>query len=245
MKVALAQTRPVPGDIPANIEDHLRYVRKAVELHADAVVFPELSLTGYEPSLAAQSSVVLEDVRFQSLREMSVTNSILIAVGVPTRDESGIRISMLMFKPNDTLGFVSKMYLHPDELPYFVPGSSCLSAETGPDGLAVAICYELSIPEHTARVMRADVECYVASVAKSKLGVDQAMRRLADIASEYSKPTMMVNSVGPADNFECDGRSAVWNNQGKLVVQLPANREGMIVVDTESPDTARSVDGLW
>ncbi|MGH2830821.1 MAG: nitrilase-related carbon-nitrogen hydrolase, partial [Actinomycetota bacterium] len=46
--IAVAQTSPVRGDVQANLEEHGRLVRVAAAEGAQLVVFPELSLTGYE-----------------------------------------------------------------------------------------------------------------------------------------------------------------------------------------------------
>lgn len=41
------------GDVEANLAMHLDFMQRAGELGATLVVFPELSLTGYEPALAS------------------------------------------------------------------------------------------------------------------------------------------------------------------------------------------------
>jgi predicted amidohydrolase len=50
--IAVAQTCPVEGDVQANVEQHLRLAEAAAAEGARIVVFPELSLTGYELTLA-------------------------------------------------------------------------------------------------------------------------------------------------------------------------------------------------
>ena len=52
MKICVAQTRPIKGNIEANIENHINLLKLAISNEAEAVFFPELSLTGYEPELA-------------------------------------------------------------------------------------------------------------------------------------------------------------------------------------------------
>ncbi len=52
MKICVAQTRPVKGDIQGNIENHIKLIDLAVLNGADTIIFPELSITGYEPELA-------------------------------------------------------------------------------------------------------------------------------------------------------------------------------------------------
>ena len=53
LTLAAAQTISIPGDVAANIQRHLAMMRAAAEQGVQLLVFPELSLTGYEPFLAA------------------------------------------------------------------------------------------------------------------------------------------------------------------------------------------------
>ncbi|MBI4468941.1 MAG: carbon-nitrogen hydrolase [Acidobacteria bacterium] len=46
-QIALAQIKPLLGDIKKNLEIHLDFIHRAADQGADLVVFPELSLTGY------------------------------------------------------------------------------------------------------------------------------------------------------------------------------------------------------
>jgi predicted amidohydrolase len=50
--IAVAQTCPVKGDVQANLAEQLRLTQIAASEGAQIVVFPELSLTGYELRLA-------------------------------------------------------------------------------------------------------------------------------------------------------------------------------------------------
>lgn len=52
MKLIAAQIASIPGEIGKNISKHLDVIRLAASKGADVLVFPELSLTGYEPGLA-------------------------------------------------------------------------------------------------------------------------------------------------------------------------------------------------
>ncbi|HZK77069.1 MAG TPA: nitrilase-related carbon-nitrogen hydrolase [Candidatus Kapabacteria bacterium] len=45
--IALAQIAPVLGDIKRNVELHAAWCERAIECSATAIIFPELSLTGY------------------------------------------------------------------------------------------------------------------------------------------------------------------------------------------------------
>jgi predicted amidohydrolase len=155
-----------------------------------------------------------------------------IGVGVPLGSPAGVHISVVLFQPHAPRQLYSKMYLHADEEPYFVPGQPSTGL-IGPNGkAALAICYELSVPEHAARASANGAEVYIASVAKSVGGVEKALQRLAAIALDYRMTVLMANCVGECDGFACAGRSSVWGRDGALLGQLDAVHEGILVVDT-------------
>lgn len=90
MNIAIAQIKPVKGDIPANIEKHITFINLATVLKADSIFFPELSLTGYEPELSKNLAVDINDNRFDEFQELSDLKSIAIGVGVPTVDRKSV-----------------------------------------------------------------------------------------------------------------------------------------------------------
>ena len=56
-KIAAAQVASVPGDIDRNIATHAAATAAAAQHGVSVLVFPELSLIGYEPSLAADPAL--------------------------------------------------------------------------------------------------------------------------------------------------------------------------------------------
>lgn len=71
----------MPLGIAANVQNHLRFVEAAAEQGVQWLVFPELSLTGYE--LAAMPSLLLhpEHVLLAPLREAAQRTGMAITVG--------------------------------------------------------------------------------------------------------------------------------------------------------------------
>ena len=124
MKICVAQTRPLKGDIQANIEVHLNFTKLAASNGAEVIIFSELSLTGYEPVLAEELATNAGDGRFEELQALSNNLGITIGAGVPLREESGISISMIFFRPDKEIQIYSKQYLHADEEPFFIAGES-------------------------------------------------------------------------------------------------------------------------
>lgn len=242
MKICLAQTKPVTGDIQKNIDNYKNFVATAIANNAELVIFPELSLTGYEPKMAKQLATTPQDDRFDVFQKISNEASITIGVGVPIKSASGVFISMVIFQPNVAPRVYSKKYLHPDEEPYFISGENFPCLEIGNNRVAIAICYELSIPEHSANAFKNGAQIYIASVAKSAEGVEKASQTLASIAKKYKAPVLMANSTGYCDDFECAGGSSAWNDKGVLLKQLDDKNEGILIFDTDTQQIAENID---
>ncbi|MBK8989609.1 MAG: carbon-nitrogen hydrolase family protein [Chloroflexi bacterium] len=233
MKISIAQTRPVTGDVQQNIYLHQRFIVQAAAGGADLIVFPELSLTGYELTLAQELALNPEDDRLHVFQSLAATHNLTIGVGAPTCHPAGVCISLIIFRPDKSRHVYSKQHLHPDEEAFFVSGGSSRNLIGEGDNVALAICYELSVPEHAAQAFAHGAAVYIASVAKYAHGVDMAAQRLVEIAHSYAMTVVMANAVGPADGGECAGQTAVWNTQGRLVAQLDNAHEGLILYDTD------------
>ena len=232
MKICVAQTRPVKGNIQINIENHQKLIELAVHNRADIIIFPELSLTGYEPSLSKELATDQNDNRFNEFQRISNAQQITIGVGIPTKNNEGICISMVLFQPHQTRQMYSKHYLHPDENDFFISGESFPDLLTDIPQIAFAICYELSIPEHVENAFQKGASIYIASVAKFVNGIDKAIKRLSEIAQKYSMTVLMSNCVGQSDGQACGGKTSIWNNQGLLLAQLNDVDQGLLIIDT-------------
>ena len=100
MKICVAQTKPNAGDVQSNIDSHKKLIELAVAHGADMVIFPELSLTGYEPKVAKELATHQDDSRLNDFQEISDTKRITIGVGLPTNSKVHVNISMVIFRPH-------------------------------------------------------------------------------------------------------------------------------------------------
>lgn len=232
MKLTAAQILSTPGQIEENIGKHLDVIRLAASRGADVLVFPELSLTGYEPGLAQTLAVQPADQRFDQFQVASDRYGMLIAVGVPTKGAKGIEISMLCFQPGLERTSYSKQQLHPDELPFFTAGTEQVVLRHADQVMAPAICYESLQAIHAEQAAASGAGVYLASVAKSERGVTSAYSHYPTIAKMHSMTVLMANCVGPADTFIGAGRSAIWSSDGDLVGSADAFQEALVAYDT-------------
>jgi predicted amidohydrolase len=234
MRICIAQAKPIKGNISANIEAHKKFIELALTLNADAIFFPELSLTGYEPELAKKLATNHNDNRLDIFQQISDHKNVIIGLGLPTCTESKIRISMVIFEANKPIQIYSKQQLHSDEFPYFVNGVGQVIIKTKDKNIAPAICYESLQPTHSENAFKMGADVYIASVAKPANGVEKAYNYYPRLAKQYSMPVLMSNCVGFCDNFLSVGNSAIWTKDGELVGQLDDKMEGILLFDTET-----------
>ncbi|MEL6974838.1 MAG: carbon-nitrogen hydrolase family protein [Bacteroidota bacterium] len=233
MKIGIAQIQSKKGDVTHNIAHHLAFIERAIEAEVDLIVFPELSITGYEPALAEQLATTKEDEIFEPFQKLADTSNITIGIGMPILAKEGIYISMLLFQPMLERLVYSKKLLHEDELPFFTSGTHQPSLTIKDTDIALGICYETLQRSHFVEAKENGAHVYVASVAKPHRGSAKAYVHFPAIAQEFQTPILMCNAIGFCDDFVCNGQSAVWNNQGQLLGELDDTNEGMLVYDTE------------
>ena len=232
MIVALAQIQPKYGDIAYNLASQETFIRQASASGADMIVFPELSITGYEPSLAQALATDPNDPRFQMFQELTDQLNITVITSSPLRTTHGITISLLIYQAGTPVQVYSKQFLHSDEAAVFVPEKHAYSLEMEAN-IGLAICYELSVEEHIGSYLDKGLDIYLTSAAKTAKGCEAAHKRLAALAKKYEIMTLFVNSIGPCDGVISHGRSAAWNARGEKLEELSTDTEGLLLINTE------------
>ena len=242
MRVAIAQIEAIKGNVEENIENHLKWIKQAIQNNADMLVFPELSVTGYEPDLAENLATNQDDTRLDEIQNLSDRNGIAIGVGLPTKDESDVFVSMIIFQPQKERITYSKQYLYPPEEPIFKAGKNPLVLNFETEVVSPAICYEISNKAHCEFAKRNKATIYIASVLSSINGIDADMKKLSDIAKHNNLVTFMANYVGESGGYKCAGKSSVWDTTGKLIGQLDSETEGILIYDTETKEIVKKTE---
>ena len=236
MKISVAQIRPIKGNILANIKTHKTLIDLAILHNADAIFFPELSITGYEPELAIELVTNQESGDFDIFQDISNKNKITIGIGMPTNTDLGTKVSMLIFQPFAPRQTYSKQLLHTDESPFFINSENQIIITVENKKIAPAICYESLQTAHSEIANNLGAEIYIASVAKSQSGIDKAMLHYPAVAKRFSMPVLMSNCIGYCNDFQSVGKSSVWTKQGDLVGQIDDKLEGILVFNTETEE---------
>lgn len=238
MKIAIAQFKPLAGDIEYNVNRHLKLIELALKEDSKIIFFSELSITGYEPDLINESIGSFDiKSKLEAFQKVSDDNDIAIGVGAPLKTEAGIQICMHWFQKGKPMLTYAKQTLHKDEYSYFVPGKKKLIFEVEGYKIAPAICYESLLSEHAHEASKANSDIYLASVAKSSNGIENAKSHYARMARQYGFFVLFSNSIGYCDNYISVGSSSAWNPNGKQLAQLDQDSEGVLMVNIESDET--------
>lgn len=233
MKMGVAQVRAIRGDIKANLNVHLRWMEKAATIGTELLIFPELSLTGYEPTLASALAIDLHDARLDPIQAFCDQHGMSVGAGAPIRTGPGIGIGMIMFHPHQPRWVYTKKYLHADEEPFFVSGHNERETFYEYPRMAPAICYELSVPAHRQRAVQLGADVYLVSVAKTRPGMATATEMLTSFAREYRIWVLVANAVGEADGMICGGGSCIISRDGNINQQLGTTNEDILTADVE------------
>lgn len=231
LTLAAAQTTSIAGDVPGNIQGHLRFMQAAAEQGVQLLVFPELSLTGYEPALAAQLAITPEDVLLAPLREMAQELRMTAVVGMPIRlaPGTGAFIGALVLGADGSLAVYTKQHLHPGEEVAFVAGQGGAALEWANERIALAVCADFSHASHPRLAAEAGATVYAAGVLISEGGYATDSALLQGYAAEHRMLVLMANHGGPSGGYTCAGRSAIWSADGTLLADVPGIGEALVI----------------
>jgi predicted amidohydrolase len=253
--IAVAQTCPVQGDVPANVDEHLRLARAAAAEGAQVVVYPELSLTGYEIGLAGGLAFSEDDSRLASLRDAAASHSLTLIVGAPVRIGARLHIGAFILRPDRAVDLYTKHYLGafsqrascdgtvpPAESTVFQAGDRDPLVRFGGHLAAVAVCADIGRSSHSQRAAERGADTYLASMFVIPSDFDREIARLRRYAEQHAMMVAFANFGGPSGGLASAGRSAIWSRAGELLAQLPAHGTGVAVVsETDRGRQVRSV----
>ena len=239
-KVAAAQVASVRGDLARNLRTHVAAVLAAAERGVSVLVFPELSLTGYEPDLAATHALVPSDARLTPLDELAQQHRMYVSVGAPL-SAGGPKpaLGAILFGPDGTRRIYAKMHLGGSEPIYFAPGREPLAFEADGQTVGLSICADSSAPSHPKAYAARGATVYAAGVFLNAEWCTSDAPRLAGYASAHRMLVLMANHAASVGTYTSVGRSTVWAPDGELLAQV-VGTENALVVATRGPESWRA-----
>ena len=235
--VAAAQTISIAGDMSANIATHLRFMREAAAHGVQLLVFPELSLTGYELAMANDLAIHVDDARLGPLRDLAQETGMRAVVGVPLRMEDGrVAIAALVLQDDGGMSIYCKQHLHAGEEEVFVAGKGGAPVQVGDDQIALAVCADAAHASHAAHAASGNPAVYAAGSVISTGSYPAESAQLAGYAATHGMAVLLANHGGPTGGWPCAGCSAVWAPGGELVAAAPGVGEFLVIATRHGGD---------
>ncbi len=254
-KLRVAQIGGVLANFDANLEQHLSQVEAAIRDGIEFIVFPELSLSGYNVQDAAQDiALPITDKRFEPLRALSKHISILCG-GIELSDDFGVYNAAFFFEDGEARVVHRKVFLPTygmfEELRYFSAGQRIVPFHSKRLGtLGVAICednWHVTLPyllamqgtkvlfSLIASPLRIDIETGELSIAKTW---EMMTRTYSNLFSIY---VVMANRVGNEDGLSYWGGSEIISPSGHLITKAKTFEPDSIdaIIDLQEVKRAR------
>ena len=237
IKIAAAQVASVRGDMARNIATHAAAIEAASKQDVSVLVFPELSLTGYEPDLAAELAMTATDRRLAPLLTLARQHQIELVMGAPLHNGSAHPfLGAILVSPQGTTSTYCKMHLGGSEPQHFTPGDRPLAVSLNGQTLGVAICADASQATHPQAYADAGANIYAAGVFLTAEWYATDAPRLAGYAVRYRMLILMSNHAASIGTYTSVGKSAVWAPDGTLLAQAEGTENALVIATSNNAE---------
>ncbi len=238
LRICLAQFNVTIGHFEQTLKTIEKAVEKAIEEHADIIVFPELFLTGYPPldRLEQEDFLVKTESALHFVQDLS--ENIAIIIGAPSRNMSGKG----KYLYNSAFFFCNKQLVHQankglipnydvfDEYRYFEPADVFQVFDFKGHRIALTICEDLwdksDSLEYKVNPMdellqqNPSVIINIAASPFDYMKYDTRKQILIRKAKETQLPIFYVNNMGAQTELIFDGGSMAISPDGEVCGQL-------------------------
>lgn len=213
--VAAAQPRCVSNDVEANASAHAEVIRAA---EARVVVFPELSLTGYELDAPP---IDTEDDRLTVIVDACAAAGSVALVGAPTASEGHDHIAVIAITGSGARVAYRKMWLSDAEARRFAPGSAPAVVDVDGWRLGLAICKDTGVPEHADATAALGIDAYVAGVLESADDAAVQEERARRVTADHEVWVVVASFAGSTGGgYErTAAQSRIWSPTGRVVAE--------------------------
>ncbi len=227
--VAVAQPWTRADDLAGNVGRHAEIVRRA---ESRLVVFPELSVTGYD---FAAPSLDPSDARLDPLIDACAEMGATALAGAPVErpGDGGRSIAVLAIDGNGAEVVYHKMFLGAAEASSFVAGPAPTVIDVDGLRVGVAVCRDLGVADHAAATVALGIDLYAAGVLEHAVDSHVTPARVAAITEAHHIWVAVASFAGSSGEGyrEAAGRSGVWRPDGSCAA-IAGPEPGLVVSAT-------------
>lgn len=238
LKIALAQTNFLVGNIAANVENLIAAALKARDgLKAELVVFPELSIIGYPAEDLLLRTDFINAANNAIYQLADAVTDIAMVVGFPEWEAGKLYNSAVVLHQGAVLARYRKQALPNygvfDEQRYFSVGHQPCVFEFNGTFLGLTICEDVWVGGIIEATQEAGAEI-ILTLNASPFNSGKVYQREAIICGQVKAagiPLVYVNQVGGQDELIFDGASFVADAQGEVIFRAAEFAEQISVVE--------------
>jgi predicted amidohydrolase len=202
--------------VPSNARAHASLIRSA---RARVIVFPELSLTGYEldAELVSPGDQALATI----VEACADANSVALA-GAPVAGIDGRpHIGTLHIGPDGIDVAYRKCYLGGEEPVRFAPGGGPVAFELDGWRIGLGICKDTGVEQHILATAGLDVDLYAAGLVHLPSELDMQENRAIRIARACAAYVAFASFAGPTGGGfgHTAGVSSIWTTHGTAITR--------------------------
>ncbi len=223
--LSLWQGAGVPGDLQATLTEVEQVARRAQEVGADLLVFPEGYLTGYHlPDLAPGGLPEIE-AALTKVGAIAAAAGLSVVMGTHLDDDGALRNAAVVFdRSGAELGRYHKRALFgPWEKATFTPGDAGLIFGAAGLRVGVAICYDVEFPELIRAYARNGVHLVVVPTAL--MAPHDRIARLVPPVRALENQIFLgyANRSGTEPRLTFTGLSCICGPSGEMLAQAAAD----------------------
>ncbi len=240
LRFVMAQLNLLVGDVAGNTHAVIRAATEARDqFAAQAVCFPELTLTGYPPDDLLLRPDFIAAVENGIQQIAAETRGITVIVGAPVLDDGQLYNAALVLRDGQVISRYAKQQLPTygvfDDLRYFAPGHEACVVDVDGCRVGITVCEDAwhQAPVAAAAAAGADI---IVNLNASPFDQYKGSAResvLRDRIAETGLPILYCNMSGGQDEVVYDGGSCAFDGAGDLMVRAPRFDTGLYAVDLE------------
>jgi len=246
--IGLAQMYPKLGDVAYNRQVHLEHIERALDQGVDLLVFPELSMTGYQvqdlvPEVALRTHQ--PDETIDTFKKQS--KKLDLVVGFVHEDERGrYFIADAYFSQGEIVHIHHKLYLPTyamfDESRYFAQGNSVRAFDTRFGRMGMLICEDFWHVSPAYLLWMDGADILLLNSASPGRGLDTGDRlsgsRWVELVNQsygsmFTSYVIHCNRVGYEDGKVFWGGSSIVDPNGEFLLNGTYFDEALLVQEID------------
>ena len=266
--LALAQIAPVLGDLAQNVAMHQKNLAEAKAAGADLVIFPELSLTGYQlQDLASEVAMRRNDPRLLALATLTAGGPSAVVSFVESTDDHRLFAAAALLERGEVRHVARKCYLPTyglfDERRFLAAGDAIRATRasiggpsvTGDVGIGIGVCEDFWHPTLPSILAQDGAELLINVAAGPARGASvdadeglgsaaswsTLLRATAALTTSY---VAFTNRVGVDESLIFWGGSRVIGPDGVVLAEAPLFEEALLLAEIDLDEVGRARSAL-